>query len=508
MLLRVMRLDMMEPRQSVSPICAAGKLRDLSKGAYCSSLMVEEAKTPILVVDDEETLRHMLSLLLDKHGFSVTTAKSADDALERLRAGDIRLLLSDVRMPEHDGRWLLARVAEEKLDVAVVMMSAYVDQDVAVQCLKLGARDYISKPFKPDEVTHKLRLAHEWITLESQQRALERENQRLRGELQLQVGAGGIVGQSQKIREVMALIGKIAGYKSTVLLLGESGTGKELVAKLIHARSPRKEAPFIAINCAAIPEALLESELFGYVKGAFTDANRTKPGLVEEADKGTLFLDEVGDLPLMLQVKLLRFLQEEEFRRVGDTKSMRVDVRVIAATARDLTSMVADGSFREDLYYRLNVLQVTIPPLRERKDDIPPLSDHFIEKYRDRLRRNITGLTPDARRALLAYEWPGNVRELENAIEQAMVLSDTDTIGAESLPQKIARAPAPASGRDRVIDLLEPENLSIKQAVRSIELHLIKKALEKTGGNRTRAAEHLEISHRALLYKIKEYGIS
>ncbi len=458
------------------------------------------AKTPILVVDDEETLRHMLGLLLDKHGFAVTAVDSAEHAIERLKQGDIRLVLCDVRMPAHDGRWLLERLRESRLEVATVMMSAYVDQDVAVECLKLGARDYISKPFKPDEVTHKLRLAHDWIVL-------ERENQRLRGELQLQDGSGGLIGQSQKMREAMALVAKVAGYKSTVLLLGESGTGKELLARLIHDRSPRKDGPFVAINCGAIPEQLLESELFGYVKGAFTDATRTKPGLVEEANGGTLFLDEVGDLPLMLQVKLLRFLQEEEFRRVGDTKGMRVDVRVIAATARDLTSMVADGSFREDLFYRLNVLQLRVPPLRERKDDIPLLVDHFVKKYRDRLRRDITGITPDARRLLLAYDWPGNVRELENAIEQAMVLSDGDVIGGESLPEKLA-AHKPAAPGGAVLGLLEPDNLSIKQAVRMIEEHLIRRALEKTGGNRTRAAEHLEISHRALLYKIKEYGIT
>jgi two-component system response regulator AtoC len=462
--------------------------------------MSDPPKIPVLVVDDEETLRHMLSLLLDKNGFAVTVAASAQEALERLRAGDIRLALSDVRMPQHDGQWLLEQAQQENLDVAFVMMSAYVDQDVAVSCLKAGARDYISKPFKPDEVTHKLRIAHDWIVLES-------ENRRLRGELQMQDGAGGIIGHAQKMREVMTLVAKVAGYKSTVLLLGESGTGKELIAKLVHDRSPRKDGPFIAINCGAIPEQLLESELFGYVKGAFTDATRNKPGLVEEADRGTLFLDEVGDLPLMLQVKLLRFLQEEEFRRVGDTKGMKVDVRVIAATARDLTSMVADGSFREDLFYRLNVLQLRIPPLRERKDDIPLLVDHFVKKYRDRLRREIAGITAEARRIFLAYDWPGNVRELENAVEQAMVLSDSDTIGVESLPEKLTLA-RPASQSGAVLGLLEPDNLSIKQAVRMIEEHLIRRALEKTGGNRTRAAEHLEISHRALLYKIKEYGVS
>jgi two-component system response regulator AtoC len=446
----------------------------------------------------------MLTLLLEKQGFSVTACESAEAALKLLLkerdAPRLRLVLSDVRMPGHDGRWLLEQAREKDLRVAFVMMSAYVDQDMAVECLKLGARDYISKPFKPDEVTHKLRMAQDVLVL-------ERENQRLRGELQLSSNAGGIVFGSQKMREVMGLVAKVAGYKSTVLLLGESGTGKELVAKLVHERSPRAQGPFVAINCGAIPEQLLESELFGYVKGAFTDANRTKPGLVEEANGGTLFLDEVGDLPLMLQVKLLRFLQEEEFRRVGDTKGMQVDVRVIAATARDLSTMVEEGTFREDLFYRLNVLQIRIPPLRERKDDIALLCDHFIDKYRQRLKRDILGLTPDARRVLLAYDWPGNVRELENAIEQAMVLSDTETLNASAFPEKITAA-RPARAAAAVIDLLDPNDLSVKKATRTIEEFLIRKALEATKGNRTRAAELLDLSHRALLYKIKEFGIS
>ena len=475
-------------------------------GILRSTLSDAPNKTRVLVVDDEETLRHMLTLLLEKQGFSVQSAASAEDALQTLRkTPEIRLVLSDVRMPQHDGRWLLEQAKD--LRVAFVMMSAYVDQDVAVECLKLGARDYISKPFKPDEVTHKLKMALDMLELQSAQTVLERENQRLRGELQLPVNAGGIIFASQKIREVMGLVAKVASYKSTVLLLGESGTGKELVAKLVHERSPRAEGPFVAINCGAIPEQLLESELFGYVKGAFTDATKNKPGLVEEANGGTLFLDEVGDLPLMLQVKLLRFLQEEEFRRVGDTKGMQVDVRVIAATARDLATMVEENTFREDLFYRLNVLQIRIPPLRERKDDIALLADHFVEKYRKRLKRDIKGISADARRVLLAYDWPGNVRELENAIEQAMVLSDTDVLGPDSFPEKIISA-RPARAAAAVIDLLDPNSLSIKKATRTIEEYLIKKALEATKGNRTRAAELLELSHRALLYKIKEFGIT
>ncbi len=471
----------------------------------------ETDKTPLLVVDDEETLRHMLTLLLERQGFAVTVASSAEEALKILEAEKpspkIRLVLSDVRMPEKDGRWLLEQAREASLRVAFVMMSAYVDQDVAVECLKLGARDYISKPFKPDELTHKLRLALSVLALESERTLLARENQRLRGELQLTGATGGIVFGSQKMRDVMGLVAKVANYKSTVLLLGESGTGKELLARLVHDRSPRAQGPFVAINCGAIPETLLESELFGYVKGAFTDANRNKSGLVEEANGGTLFLDEVGDLPLMLQVKLLRFLQEEEFRRVGDTATTKVDVRVVAATARDLSTMVEEGTFREDLFYRLNVLQIRIPPLRERKDDIALLCDHFVDKYRARLKRDIQGFTANARRVLLGYDWPGNVRELENAIEQAMVLSDNDVLAPESFPEKIVAA-RPARATQAVIDLLDPSTLSVKKATRTVEEYLIKKALETTKGNRTKAAELLDLSHRALLYKIKEFGIT
>lgn len=461
-----------------------------------------------MVVDDEETMRHMLSLVLGRGGYQVITADRAEAALERVRKGGIEVVLCDVRMPEQDGRWLLDKLRNENAAVATVMMSAYVDQDVAVECLKLGARDYISKPFKPDEVLAKVRLALDWLRLESEHKTLARENQQLKGELKRAAGASGsIIGESAAMRDLLALIGKIANYKSTVLILGESGTGKELVARQLHDRSPRAKGPFIPINCGAIPEALLESELFGHVKGAFTDANRDKVGLIEEANGGTLFLDEIGDLPMLLQVKLLRFLQEEEIRRVGDTASVKVDVRVVTATAKDLPRMAAAGQFREDLFYRLNVLQVLIPPLRDRKDDIAVLVEHFVEKYRTRLKREIRGVTPEARQALLAYSWPGNVRELENALEQAMVLADEDMVDLASLPDKIARA-RPALEKHRTDDMIGPEELSIKKATRVIEETLIRRALTKTGGNRTKAAELLEISHRALLYKIKEFGLA
>jgi len=455
----------------------------------------------LLVVDDEEGMRHMLGLVLRRHGYHVSEAATGLAALERLRAGDIDIVLSDVRMPELDGLGLLERIRASKVPVTVIMMSAFVELDAAIEALKMGASDYVSKPFKADEVLLKIRMAEERARLDEEQARLRAENARLRGD-SVDEPPVGIVGKSQRVVEIFKVIRKVADYKSTVLVFGESGTGKELVARALHEQSVRRTAPFVPINCGAIPETLLESELFGHVKGAFTDATRTKPGLIEEAEGGTLFLDEIGELPLSLQVKLLRFLQEDEIRRVGDTRAIAVDVRVVAATARDLADMVKAGTFREDLYYRLNVLQLSIPPLRERKDDIPLLVDHFLEKYAARLKREPMSMSRDALRALMDYAWPGNIRELENTIERAIVLADGERIEVDNLPERLRddRAELPLA--------FLGDDLSVKKAVRTIERELIRRALEKTGGNRTRASELLEISHRALLYKIKEYGLT
>jgi two-component system, NtrC family, response regulator AtoC len=455
----------------------------------------------VLVVDDEEGMRHMLGVLLSRNGYSVQEAQNGKEALEKLRSGHIDLVLTDVRMPELDGPALLKKIHGAKMPVTVIMMSAFVDLDVAVEALKLGAADYVSKPFRTDEVLLKIGMAVERQRLEDERERLRAENARLKGTRTDEGAIPGIIGKSQSLQNILGTVRKVADYKSTVLLLGESGTGKELLARALHAQSVRKKGPFVAINCGAIPETLLESELFGHVKGAFTDASRNKPGLIEEANGGTLFLDEIGELPLSLQVKLLRFLQEDEIRRVGDTKDVKIDCRVVGATARDLTEMVKAGTFREDLYYRLNVLQLRIPPLRERKDDIPILVEHFVQKYQERLGRPAMTVSRDALRVLMDYQWPGNIRELENTIERAMVLADGERIELDALPEKLREekptSPGPLLG----------EELSIKKTVRTIERELIRRSLEKTGGNRTRAAELLEISHRALLYKIKEYGL-
>jgi len=374
------------------------------------------------------------------------------------------------------------------------VMSAYGNMDLALEAMKGGAYDYVSKPFKPDEIVLTLKKAEE-------REALRRENRALKEQIQKDAQFESILSKSPRMLEIFRTITKIADFKTTVLIAGESGVGKELIARAIHTRSTRKSSPFVAINCGAIPENLLESELFGHKKGAFTDANADRRGLFEEADGGTLLLDEIGELPLALQVKLLRVLQEEHIRRLGDTKDTKVDVRIIAATHRDLAAETKAGRFREDLYYRINVLPLSIPPLRERREDIQMLIDHFVVRNNARLGTQIRGLTSEAKKLLLDYAWPGNVRELENTIERAMVLCDSDVLDSGDLPDRIREA------LDAVQVHLASGELSIKKTVHAIEEILIRRALQKTGGNRTRAAELLEISHRALLYKIKDYKV-
>lgn len=448
----------------------------------------------ILVVDDEESIRVTLSSLLGRRGYRVEAVDSGEKALEKLSVEDFDAVFADVRMPDMDGIMLTRRIAELKFSVTVIVMSAYGSVESAVEAMKAGAYDYITKPFKTDEVILTLMKAEE-------RENLKRENAALKAGLASSEPVTGIVGCSDAISQVFKLISKIADYKSTVLVTGESGTGKELVARALHRQSSRSGGPFVAVNCGAIPGTLLESELFGYKRGAFTDAHMDKAGIFTEAEGGTLLLDEIGELPLPLQVKLLRVLQESAIRRVGDTKDVPVDVRIVAATIRDLTLEVREGRFREDLFYRLNVLPIHIPPLRERIGDISLLIDHFLIRHNLRLRRNIEGCTKEAERMLLSYAWPGNVRELENTMERAMVLCEGNNITADDLPDKVQKS------RDPIHTTVTSGELSIKKTVRFIEEELIRRALEKTAGNRTAAAKHLEISHRALLYKIKSYNI-
>ena len=448
----------------------------------------------VLVVDDEESMRHLLTVILTDRGYEVRAVSNGEDALRELSVRDYDLVLSDVRMPRMDGLGLLRKALELRPDLTFIVMSAYGTHDTAIEAMKAGAYDYVSKPFKPEEVVLVLRKAEERLRL-------SRENRRLRSELAEGFRLENFVGSSPALQEMLRQVRRVAPTKTTVLLTGESGTGKELVARAIHDLSPRAAMPFVAVNCGAIPSELIESELFGHVRGAFTDASRDKKGLAAEADGGTLFLDEIGELPFALQVKLLRFLEDEMVRRVGDTRSEKVDVRVVAATARDLARAVKDGQFREDLFYRLNVVNVRLPALRERPDDVPALVEHFLAKYR-RLRPEapLQGVSPEALEVLRSHRWPGNVRELEHAVERAVVLADGPVVQEGDLPDEVRAAPAPgalAPGRD----------LSVKRAFRALEEQFIRAALDRTAGNRTRAAELLDLSYRALLYKIKEYGI-
>jgi len=450
----------------------------------------------ILIVDDEENLRHLLSIMLRKQGYQADTAADGRAALDRLASHAYDYILCDIRMPEMDGRTFLQQALERGITAPIIMMTAYGTIETAVDCMQLGAYDFISKPFKQDEIVIVLKKAEE-------RERLKQENRSLRAELAGVNGFSGLVGRNAAMLSLYDQIQRVADLKTTVLIQGESGTGKELVARALHSTSSRSNKPFVAINCGALPENLLEGELFGHTKGAFTGAHLDKPGLIEQADSGTLFLDEVGEMPPSLQVKLLRVLQQGEVRRVGATVDQQVDVRVVSATARNLQAEVQASRFREDLFFRLNVFTLYLPPLRERIDDLPLLVPHLLQKCASRIGRTpVPSVSPGLLRELMTHPWPGNVRELENMLERALVLCDgtrLESLGLQGVPagDHIVQAATAA----------EEENLSIKQAERAIEIDLISKALHKTGGNRTHAARMLEISHRALLYKMKEYGL-
>ena len=448
----------------------------------------------ILVVDDEPGLRSVLSTILREEGHELTTAFDGIAALEALEKESVDLILCDVRMPRLDGLSFLTRYRERDGRAIVIMMSAYLDDEAALEAMRRGAYDYIPKPFRADQVVLIVRKAIERERLRS-------EVQRLRDELQIVRGSDEIIGRSDEMRELQALAQKAARHPTTVLITGESGTGKELIARLVHRQSPRAERPFVAVNCGAIPEALLESELFGHVKGAFTGATGARSGLFEEADGGTILLDEIGELPGALQVKLLRAIQEGKIRRVGDNTERSVDVRIIAATSRDLEVEVAENRFRSDLFYRLNVVRLHLPPLRERRQDIADIAKHFVAMYAARLGLGVRSISQAAIRALMEHDWPGNVRELENVIERGLVSVDGQELDeghvALILARPVSSAAQPAGDED----------LSVKRRTAALEETLIRRALEKTGGNRTRAALLLDLSHRALLYKIREYGL-
>ena len=452
------------------------------------------ASQHILIIDDEENMRHMLSVMLTRQGYLVDLAANGEDGLKRLADGVYDYILCDIRMPEMDGKTFLVRALEEHVTAPIIMMSAYGTVETAVECMKTGAYDFISKPFKKDEIVMVLKKAEE-------RERLKEENSRLREVVAGRFSYSGILSRNPRMLEIFGQIKKVADLKTTILVLGESGTGKELVARALHQNGRRCLKPFVAVNCGSIPESLLESELFGHIRGAFTDAFSDKTGLFEQADGGTLFLDEIGEMPPALQVKLLRVLQECEIKRVGESVSRKIDVRVISATSRDLSADVGNGRFREDLYFRLNVFCLTLPPLRERAEDIPLLAGYFLERHGSDNGSQPLRIEPDAMRSLMAHRWPGNVRELENVVERACILCEDGRVTSSCLPPSV-RLPDDNVQTEAVSD----ENLSIKKAEDAIERDLIRKALSKTGGNRTQAAKLLEISHRSLLYKIKEFG--
>ncbi|RMG43257.1 MAG: sigma-54-dependent Fis family transcriptional regulator [Candidatus Dadabacteria bacterium] len=453
----------------------------------------------VLVIDDDNNLRSSICLNLEAAGFSTASLTSPKEALDKLEKENFDIVLCDLRMPDMDGLSFIKKCREQKVSAAIVLMTAFGSHDLALEALRAGAYDYISKPFEIEELVFTLRKIQEKENLKA-------ENAALKSAINQRYNFSNIVARSEQMKEIFETIKRLASFNTTVLIVGESGTGKELLARAIHHNSPRRGKPFVAINCGAIPEHLMESELFGHKQGAFTDASRDKPGLFEEASEGTIFLDEIGEMPLHLQVKLLRALQEQKIRRIGDERLIDIDVRVIAATLRNLEKDVQEGRFRDDLFYRLNVVSIKIPPLRERPDDIQVLAEHFMKKHNKKLGLSIKAIEPAAMKCLLNYHWKGNVRELENCIERAMVLSESDSITVDSLPPQILKA---ASERGNYLpEPLSDDNLSIKQRTRALEIDLILRALKKTGGNRTHAAKVLEISHRALLYKLKEYGLS
>ncbi len=459
------------------------------------------AKSRILIVDDDAQIRELMRRYLTSRGgnIQVMEAGNADQALDLLKKYPFDHVLCDIYMEPKDGFYLLSQARKIGFSGNIIMISGKADTEVALKAIQEGACDYIHKPVTIDQLFFVLKRAEE-------QTRLRMENERLRKEVRDQYSFHNIVAKSQQMRHIFNIIEKVADYKTTVLITGESGTGKELVAKALHYNSIRRKGLFVPVNCGGIPDNLLESELFGHSRGAFTDAVRAKKGLFEEAHGGTLFLDELGDLPLSLQVKLLRVLQEEEIRPLGETRVIKVDVRIVAATAKDLASEVKKGRFREDLYYRINVLPIHLPPLRERKEDIPLLVDHFVKKYNSRLGTHITGVTKEAMNILLSYRWSGNVRELENVLERAMVLAEGPTIDTGDLPPNLL---SDLAAEKRQPPWLEGNaTLSIKKSSKRLEKDLIKRALEKTKGNKTQAAQILEISLPALLYKMKDYGLN
>ena len=453
----------------------------------------------ILIVDDERSMRDVLGIMLKRAGYDVTVVSDGDEAIARVEKELFDLVITDLKMPTTSGLDVLRAVKETSPDSVVLIITAFASAESAVEAMKLGAYDYLPKPFQIDEVQLKVRNA-------LGNRRLSTENMLLRREVAAKTSQARLIGKSEAMRKVLDVIKKVADTKSNVLICGESGTGKELVARAIHDNSARARMPFVPVNCSALPETLLESELFGYMKGAFTGAATNKAGLFEVANGGTIFLDEIGETTPATQVKLLRVLQEREFRRVGGTQDVKVDVRVIAATNKDLEKAVKDGSFREDLYYRLDVIPIALPPLRQRADDIPLLAQHFLEKFAAASGRSGPTLSPGAMKLLVAHEWKGNVRELENLIERAVAFGGSTVIAEEEVAGWLHR-PA-ADGKPALPTDLPPDGLDLEHLINSIEKDLLLKALDRAKWVKKRAAKLLQLDARSFRYRLSKFAIT
>jgi two-component system response regulator PilR (NtrC family) len=455
----------------------------------------------ILVVDDERSMRELLHIVLRREGYTVFLAENGTAAIEVLGREPIDLLISDIRMPDMTGVDVLREAKRLDADIVGIMVTAFASTETAVEALRLGAYDYLSKPFDVEELKAKVRNAIE-------RRTLRQENVLLKRALRTSSSFSNIVGRSRVMQALFDLIETVAPTNSTILVTGESGTGKELVARAIHVNSLRRDHPFVALNCGALPETLLESELFGHMRGAFTGAAATKKGLIEAACHGTVFLDEISEMSPMMQVKLLRVLQERRFRRLGGTEEIEADIRIIAATNKDLPRLIADGGFREDLYYRINVIPVHLPPLRERREDVALLAEHFLAAFCERMGKPIAGLLPDAIASLEAYDWPGNVRQLQNVIERAVALERGSVVRAASLPAEIRQGiDTPAEAHADAAVALPVQGLNLPRHLESQEREFVAQALRQCGGRHDRAAKLLGITPRQFRYLLDKHQL-
>ena len=448
----------------------------------------------ILVVDDEPGMREFLEIMLTKEGYGVSIASNGAEAIERIGKESYDLAIVDIQMPGINGIEVLRNIRDKNYNTTIIMITAFASHESAIEAMKLGAYDYITKPFKIDEIKLVIKKSLD-------KKVLEKENTRLKKELETKYGFENIIGTSNSIQQIFALINRVSELKVNVLVSGESGTGKELVARAIHYSGSRKDGPFIPVNCGAIPETLIESEFFGHAKGAFTGATRDKKGLFEESNGGTIFLDEIGDLPVHLQVKLLRVLEEKKVRPLGKTEPVNIDVRIISATNKNLEQEIMDSKFREDLFYRLNVIKMVIPPLRERKDDIPMLAHHFLNKFAEEMDKKITGISNDALEELEKYHYPGNIRELENIIARCVALESDEYIKKDSLPK--------LNTEGDYIDLTDTLNAkdSIDSVLGDVEKQIIENALKSSQGNKSEAAKMLGITLRSLRYRLAKHRI-